>query len=611
VGQLVAPVPSRRTAYLVGRRQLPAVLVVAGYLLLAVTLTWRLWADPAGRVPTDGGGVTNDIFLSTWFMRYAAIAVAHGRLPALASTALNAPQGVNVMWNTSLLLPAVVLAPVTMLAGPDASLTVMLTLGFAGSAATMFLVLRRWGAGLAAAAAGGALFGFSPALRQAAMYHYHLQFALLVPLIIDAVLLLVTGRGRPVRTGVWLGLLTVAQLLTAEEVLADIAVALIVILAVLAASRPQRLRSAIRPLSIGAAIAVAVVAVLGGYAIWTQFHGPLAASGIPWDTALYGNQPADFVTAPNAMLLHGSGFLRFTAGTGQRLSEYLGYLGWPLLVLVPVATIGCWRDLRVRTAGVTFIVLELLSIGGRTAPVGGLSLSPVLLPWHWLERLPVLSQMLPNRLSILGDAAAAAVLAFAVGRVRALAAQPHRRWLPAAAAAAGIAAVLPVLPLPLDAAVAGAAPDGWTAVIARLGLRPGASILQLPITPVGAMAWQAATGADVSIVGGYCIAPIGGGKTGECTAPPGLTGDQDAAVAATNLLAAGLPAGGGPPGATVLSALASWHPTAVITAAGPASPLGQYLVRILGPPTARDGVVLGWRMPRHEVGWRPADRLAG
>jgi hypothetical protein len=415
VGQLVAPVPSRRTAYLVGRRQLPAVLVVAGYLLLAVTLTWRLWADPAGRVPTDGGGVTNDIFLSTWFMRYAAIAVAHGRLPALASTALNAPQGVNVMWNTSLLLPAVVLAPVTMLAGPDASLTVMLTLGFAGSAATMFLVLRRWGAGLAAAAAGGALFGFSPALRQAAMYHYHLQFALLVPLIIDAVLLLVTGRGRPVRTGVWLGLLTVAQLLTAEEVLADIAVALIVILAVLAASRPRRLRSAIRPLSIGAAIAVAVVAVLGGYAIWTQFHGPLAASGIPWDTALYGNQPADFVTAPNAMLLHGSGFLRFTAGTGQRLSEYLGYLGWPLLVLVPVATIGCWRDLRVRTAGVTFIVLELLSIGGRTAPVGGLSLSPVLLPWHWLERLPVLSQMLPNRLSILGDAAAAAVLARAGG----------------------------------------------------------------------------------------------------------------------------------------------------------------------------------------------------
>jgi hypothetical protein len=603
VGQPVTAAPSRLAAYRLGRRQRPAALVICCYLLLAVALTWRLWAGPASRVPTDGGGVTDDIFLSAWFMRYAAIAVAHGRLPALASTALNAPQGVNVMWNTSLLLPAVLLAPLTLLAGPDASLTVMLTLGFAGSAATMFLVLRRWGAGLAAAAAGGALFGFSPALRQAAMYHYHLQFALLVPLIIDAVLLLVTGRGRPVRTGAWLGLLTVAQLLTAEELLADVAIALIVILTVLGISRRALIRPAIRPLLTGAATALAVLAVLGGYAIWTQFHGPLAASGIPWNTGLYGNQPADFVTAPNAMVLHGHGFLLFTAATGQRLSEYLGYLGWPLLALVLAATIGCWRDLRVRAAGVTFIVLELLSIGGRAAPVGGLSLSPLLLPWHWLERLPVLSQMLPNRLSIIGDAAAAAVLAFSVARVRALTLAPRRRWVAVAAAAAGLAAVLPVLPLPLDATVAGGPPAGWTVVIASLRLRPGAAVLQLPVTPVGAMAWQAATGADVSLVGGYCIAPIGGGgRTGECTAPAALTGDQNAAVAATNLLASGLPASGGPPRATVRSALAAWHPAAVITACGRASPLGQYLLRVLGPPTAQDGMVLGWRMPHREMG---------
>ena len=71
---------------------------------------------------------------------------AHGRLPDLVTTALNAPQGINLMWNTSFLLPGVVFAPLTLAIGPQATLTVLLTLGFAGSAATMFWVLRRWGA---------------------------------------------------------------------------------------------------------------------------------------------------------------------------------------------------------------------------------------------------------------------------------------------------------------------------------------------------------------------------------------------------------------------------------------------------------------------------------
>jgi len=56
------------------------------------------------------------------------------------------------MWNTSLLLPGVLLAPVTLLAGPQVTLTLVLTLGFAGSAASLFAVLRRWGASVTAAA---------------------------------------------------------------------------------------------------------------------------------------------------------------------------------------------------------------------------------------------------------------------------------------------------------------------------------------------------------------------------------------------------------------------------------------------------------------------------
>ncbi len=165
-----APVRRRRIQWLV----LPC------YLLAAVALTWRLWADPAAMAPTNGATVLPDIYVNVWGMRYAAIAVAHGRLPSLITTAVNAPQGVNLMWNTTMLLPSVLLAPVTLLAGPQASLAVLTTLGFAGSAASLFFVLRRWGAGPSAAALGGAVYGFSPALRIGAEDHYPLQFVVLL-----------------------------------------------------------------------------------------------------------------------------------------------------------------------------------------------------------------------------------------------------------------------------------------------------------------------------------------------------------------------------------------------------------------------------------------------
>src|SRR5215469_3398344 len=116
-------------------------LVICFYLIGAAAVAVRLWADPAGREQFAGVG-DNELF--SWFLRYAATAVAHGHLPSLVTTAMNAPVGVNLMWNTSFLLPGVLLTPVTLLAGPQVSLTVVLTAGFAGSAASLFWLLRRW-----------------------------------------------------------------------------------------------------------------------------------------------------------------------------------------------------------------------------------------------------------------------------------------------------------------------------------------------------------------------------------------------------------------------------------------------------------------------------------
>lgn len=565
-----------------------ALAIVAGYLAGAVALTWQLWLDPAGRAQVvPGNGISRDVALFAWFMRYAATAVAHGQLPGLVTTALNAPQGINLMWNTSFLLPGVVLAPVTLLAGPHVSLTIMLTLGFAGSAAAMFLVLRRWGAGLAAAALGGALYGFSPAMRMMAVGHYHLVFAALPPLIIDALLRIVTGRPHPLRTGLWLGLLVAAQLFTGEELLVITILTAAVILLLLVVTRPRAVPGRLKAAAAGLAVAAVVTAATCGYALWVQLRGPLASSGSPWKPSHFWNPPGEFVTAPNGMLWHSQHEASVLAAHPVAASEYAAYLGWPLLLVLLLAAVWLWRDPRVRLMALTFAILELFSFGTNTVAFPGFSYPAWLLPWHWLGQLPLLNNLLPNRFSLLADGAAAAVLAFALER--ALHAAPgRRRWWRPAVAAVALLAVLPLIPVPLQAGPVSRVPADWQAALASLRLPPMARVLAIPVVPAQTMEWQAQTGLPISIIGGYCIAPSPSGKAERCA-----TVRKSTAAYLSSRRRPRLPAG---PSAGIRADLRYWRPAAIVAVAGRGSWRARFLGRLFGRPAGRVGDVVVWRM---------------
>ena len=339
-------------------------MVPCCYLLAAVVVTWRLWADPASRVVA---GNPHDADLFAWFMRYAAMAVRHGRLPALITAGMNAPQGVNLMWNPSLLLPAVLLAPVTGLFGPQVSLTVLTTVGFAGSAAAMFWVLRRWRVSIGAAALAGAVYGFSPALLQSAMSHYNLQLAILPPLIIDAGLRLAVGQpattgdrdgdspplaqrtrmrwlGRlpaPVRAGAWLGLLVAAEVFISEEIVFSTALALLLV-AGLTAARQRAAARRLGPAAAGLVVAAGVALALAGPALRTQFHGPLTQHGALYPPGDYVNDLTSFVTPQSSLFLHTAASAAAAARYQGGAAEYLAYLGWPLIIMLVLATLVCW-----------------------------------------------------------------------------------------------------------------------------------------------------------------------------------------------------------------------------------------------------------------------------
>jgi hypothetical protein len=522
-------------------------------------------------------------------MRYEAMAIAHGRLPALTTAALNPPHGVSLMWNTSLLLPGVLLAPVTMLAGPQVTLTLVLTLGFAGSAASLYLVLRRWGASLMAAAIGGAVYGFSPALLNSGIGHYHLQFAVLPPLIIDALLRIVTGRGSAMRTGTWLGVLAAAQLFTGEELLSDTALAGLVLVVVLVASQPRGVTVKARHAATGIATGVAVMLVICGHALWEQFRGPLTERYAPrftHYTSFLSAHPSVFVTPPGDLLFHTPASAAVAATYPGHMTEYLAYLGWPLLAVLVAAAIRYWRHPPVRVMAVTFAVLELLSLGGSYRVTGPF------LPWHWLQGLPVFAELIPDRLAIFADGAAAAVLAFALDRARQEAGSADWRRGQLATAVA-VAAVLPLIPLPYAVATPAPVPAGWQAAFGRLHLAPDARVLVVPVPDnhfSQPMRWQADTGEPASMIGGFFLGP---NQAGQTKVSPGAAGTDAQYL---DPLWTGKAPSVHRSLAQLRADVAYWHPAAVIDVLHGRSRLGPVLTGLFGPPSFKVGRLLVWRL---------------
>jgi len=637
-------------------RSVAAWAVPLGYLLAALLLTARLWVDPAGRIVL---GNPHDADLIAWFMRYTATALRHGRLPALVTTGMNAPIGINLMWNTAMFLPGILLAPVTGLAGPQASLTIMTTVGFAGSACALFWVLRRWDVSTPAAALAGAVYGFSPALLQTALSHYDLELAILPPLIVSACARLAVGPRVPayaptwapvrwlvrvpawLRTGVWLGLLVAGQIFVMEEIALTTAMTAVLVVLVLAVSRPRIALRRLAPTAAGGVVAVAIALALAGHALWVQFHGPLALHGSSHPLDVFENDLTSFVTPQGALFFHTAASAAAAAHYHGGLPEYLGYLGWPLIGALAVAAVISWRRLAARAAAVTLVLLCLFSLGG-TPLIAGTYYRTINLPWHWIEQVPVFAPILTDRISIVADGAAATLLAVGIDEARRLLAAhwPGRlteRW-PArmgemTVLGVAILCCLPLLPRPLPVESVVPLPRGWSTVFERLHLAPDTNVLILPFqrpSETLALRWVADSGEPSAMIGGYFVGP---GIDGRARLGPQVA--RRVPEYLDYLWARGVPAsspyaaeadialgewatvrqeGWVPPRASVaLAEMASWRPQVVVADAKVSSPLGEFLTKLLGPPSLRVDGLIAWRNPiftgyQAPPGHRPAPR---
>src|SRR5260370_26552898 len=152
-----------------------------------------------------------------------------------------------------------------------------------------------------------------------------------------------------------------------------------------------------------------------------------------------------------------------------------------MLLILAGAAVALRRVVAVRLVAVTFLVLEVFSLGGTLLYAGHVH-SWIKLPWHWLQELPVASSAIPDRFSIIADGCAAALLAFALNAAWRQSQLRGPRIARIAICLTGLNAVLPLLPVPLPTARLGGVPAGWAQVMTDLRLPYGASLLLLPVS---------------------------------------------------------------------------------------------------------------------------------
>jgi hypothetical protein len=434
----------------------------------------------------------SDFQVMTWSLEWWPWAIGHGVDP-LHTHLLWPPEGFSTLWMTTIPAPALLAAPLTLLAGPLVAYNALMLLSVVLATGAAYLLCLELTGRPVPSLVGGLLFGLSPyMLGHMLSQHLDLTFVFPVPLLALLIVRHVRGRMSGGRFVAGFALLLLVELGSSFELFVDLTLVLAagLALALLGSSwRPRVLRT-------GALVGLA-------YAACLPILVPVAVLALSRQHASLRYAPANFsidllnVLLPTPTLL--AGRLAAARAVSQHfvsnVGEQNGYLGIPLLLVAGLGVRAGWRRGAWLAGGL--LVASLLLSFGPTLTVDG---RPIVSVPFGVSRLPVVRDALPVRMSLFTALAAACLCAVWLAR------SPR----PGVRLAAGVLVGVSLLPnfwpahrLPgawsVSNAFAWSTPrvpvgfvDGrsWTRVIT-----PGSTVLVLPTGDrTAASYWQASTG---------------------------------------------------------------------------------------------------------------------
>ncbi|MBG6138008.1 hypothetical protein [Longispora fulva] len=485
-----SPAKPRRIRYDLG--------VLAVYLLGALGLTMRLWADLDNRVLAS---FPPDQYLFEFFLSHSARVLTHLENP-LFTHILNAPDGVNVMANTATFAITLPLVPVTLAFGPHVGFAAMVTLApFLTAFGWYLLFSRKLVSSRFAAAVGGAFCGFAPGIVAQDNVHPNLAMHFVVPFIVWQLLRLRDGA-RVWTTGLLLGALVVYQFFINEEILLLTALGCLGFTGIWALYNRAEAQRVIKRFVGGLVVAGVFAFALLAYPMWFQFFGPQHYHGFGDFVHLFGADVYSFTAFPT----HSLGGSPDSVLLANNVVEETTFFGWPLVVMALVWAAMLWRRTEVKAATITAAVFTVGSLGSHLH-IGGV-LTKIPAPWYLVSHLPLLDSVIASRLTLAIIPWFGMLIALVLARL--LREEPGARMRMFGLAGVAVA-LIPLIPTPLAATVRPPVPPFVSSGEWRSYVDADHSLVMLPVpyasVGIAAVQWAAAAKAEFAITGGYFLVP--------------------------------------------------------------------------------------------------------
>ena len=450
--------------------------------------------------------------LENWFLAWTPFAITHGHAVFVSHWQF-VPGGINLMWNTSDVFVGLLASPLTAAVGAANSYSVLATVALATSAASMYLLLKRWVSWVPGAWLGGLLYGFSPYfVAEGLGGRLHLLVAAAPPLIILLLdKLWSEPNTSPRAVGICLGLLGAAQLLISEETLAVAALYIAAGLAFTLLFNWRRAQSLRAHFTTAFAWAAGVFIVVTAYPLFVQFFGPYRVTGAvqtPVHLALFSADLASFVIPGVNQLLVTPALTAISNGFATaNPPEVTAYVGLPLLLFLAVGAVVGRRDRRLVLAMGVAALGAVFALGPHLVFLKHVYL--VHLPEAVLAHLPLITSVVPSRYAIglwLGAAPAAALI---LDKLHGWLGRRRHGLAAGVSLGVGIVVLVPLIPSWPYPSVSANVPSFFTTrAVDAVPNGSVAIVYPIPRAPYDqALLWQADAGMRFRQPGGYAIGP--------------------------------------------------------------------------------------------------------
>lgn len=472
------------------------ILALAFYLLMGIVTIGRHVLGHPGSVCACVG--SSDPAAYMWALSWWPHAIIHVLNPFVTHYQWS-PTGVNVAQGAMIPTAAIVMAPVTALAGPVVSYNFLSLVSVVLSAFTAYLLCRRLVLRELPAVVGGFLYGFSAYNFAQLTGHLNLTLIFLLPVMVHLALKRWDDELSTRKYVVLMGAVFILQAGLSTEILAE-AVGFGAVLLISARFLVHKWqRRSVDRLSLETIAAGMLALVVGA----PFFYYALISGGGPQSVGEFWNVYAmdllnPFFPTEVTWLGHQAFHALSAKYAGGGVTGEDGYLSVPLIAAFVVWGVSVQRKRLLTKLVLIVAVLSFVLALGAHLHIAGHDTAE--LPANWFKNLPIVSSIIPERISVFTSLAVAIGIAAWVARPAGRSVVRVGRWL--------VVALAVVMLFPnITKSLYGVPPDNprfFSTAAYRHYLSPGETVLILPFGANGVSTlWQAETGFYFYMPEGY------------------------------------------------------------------------------------------------------------